>query len=87
MRIRNRPLVALGMVLAIRGCAVPYQSNARLLKYELVGEQTTMDPATGETIVTSTWKYEDGYTTTTQERLPRGNEQRRAERPPPRVVD
>ena len=68
------------------------QSNARLLKYNLIKDETTIDPVTGETVMTSTWEYEGGghYTTTTTKRLPKGNEQRRNERPPrpdPVVVD
>jgi len=78
-------LAGLAMALCLRGCAPLVQSNARLLEYKLIKDETTIDPVTGETVMTSTWLYEGGggYTTTTTKRLPRGNEQRRNERPPP----
>lgn len=74
------------------GCIVdPWgQSNARLLDYTLTGEETRIDPATGDKIIVSYWEYEDGVTTTTTKRIPRGNEERQWDRPPrpqPRVVD
>jgi len=78
-------LAGLTMALCLRGCAPLVQSNARLLEYKLIKDETTIDPLTGETVMTSTWQYEGGgnYTTTTTKRIPRGNEQRRGERPPP----
>ena len=90
MKIGNRPLVALAMVLAIRGCAVPYQSNARLLDYQLTSEETIIDPNSGDKVIISNWKYEDGVTATTRKVIPRGTEQRRFDRPPPpapRAID
>jgi hypothetical protein len=78
----------LAMVMTQGGCIDPRgQSNARLRAYTLIGEETVIDPATGDTLVTSHWEYDDGYRTTTKRRIPRGNEDRRLERPPPRVAD
>jgi len=80
------------VALALHGCAPVAESNARLLEYHLVKDETTIDPVTGETVLTSTWEYEGGggYRVTTTKRLPRGTEQRRGERAPrpePIVVD
>ena len=90
--VMTTALAGLTTALCLRGCAPLVQSNARLLKYHLVKDETTIDPQTGETVLTSTWEYEGGggYTTTTTKRLPRGTEQRRGERAPrpaPIVVD
>jgi len=80
---------AVGLILAmvvLQACTdYRGQSNARLLKYKLIKDETTIDPVTGETVMTSTWEYEGGggYTTTTTKRIPKGNEQRRYDRPPP----
>ena len=87
--LMNTALAGLTMILCLRGCVV-VESNARLLEYKLLKDETTIDPQTGETVMTSTWLYESGWTQTTTKRIPRGNEQRRGERPPrpaPIVVD
>ncbi|WP_395016710.1 hypothetical protein [Dongia sp.] len=83
---------AIGLIMAMvttqGGCIDPRgQSNARLRDYSLIGEEKAIDPETGDTVVTSHWEYEDGVTTTTKRRIPRGHEDRRWDRPPPRVVD
>lgn len=83
---------AIGLILVMLatqgGCIDPRgQSSARLRAYTLVGEERVIDPATGETVVTSVWEYDDGYRTTTKRRIPRGSEDRRLERPPPRIAD
>jgi hypothetical protein len=83
-RLMATALAGLAMALCLRGCAPLVQSNARLLKYHLVKDETTIDPQTGDTIMTSTWQYEGGggYTTTTTKRFPRGARQNDWERPP-----
>ena len=85
-------LAGLTVAVCVRGCAPLVQSNARLLEYKLIKDETTIDPVTGETVMTSTWEYEGGggYTTTTTKRFPRGARQSdwdRPARPAPVVVD
>ncbi len=88
-----KPIGLILAMIALQGATCdPRQSNAGLLKYKLVKDETTIDPVTGETVMTSTWEYEGGggYRTTTTKRLPKGNEQRQWDRPPrpdPIVVD
>ena len=83
-----RSLFGLTMVSAMAaiacGCVVanPEISHAQMIRYHHVSKRTAIDPKTGETIITSTWQYDDGYTTTTTKRIPRGNEDRRGERAP-----
>ena len=81
----------LALLATLGGCADPRgQSNARLVGYTLTGEERSIDPATGETVITSHWEYADGVKTTTTKRIPRGTEERQWDRPPrpePRVVD
>ena len=78
-------LAGLTTALCLRGCAPLEQSNARLLQYHLVKDEKTIDPQTGDTIMTSTWQYEGGggYTTTTTKRFPRGARQSDWDRPAP----
>jgi hypothetical protein len=48
--------------------------------YQKTGEERTVDPVSGDTLITTHWEYEDGVTTSTQDRIPHGsNEQRRTE--------
>jgi hypothetical protein len=81
----------LAMTVLLHGCADPRgQSNAQLWDYEEVGQERTIDPVTGDVIITSFWRYEDGVTTTTKKRIPKGNEERQYDRPPappPRAFD
>jgi hypothetical protein len=84
-----------GLVAAMiltQACVDPRtQSNARIVSYERTGEERAIDPATGETVITSHWEYDDGYKTTTKRRIPRGTEERQQDRerdrPPIRVSD
>jgi hypothetical protein len=55
------------------------------MTYRLIGDDTVIDPATGETVVTSHWQYENGETTTTTRRYPRGTEWRRRDEPKERT--
>jgi hypothetical protein len=85
-------LAGLTVAFCLRGCAPLVQSNARLLEYHLLKDERTIDPQSGDTIMTSTWQYEGGggYTTTTTKRIPRGARQSDWDRPPrpaPVVVD
>ena len=71
--------------LALAACEVPPPPpGMRLMDYKLLGDDVVVDPATGETVVTSHWQYENGETTTTTKRYPRGNEWRRRDSPPDR---
>lgn len=73
------------LVLLAPGCAV-----VKTIDYEKTGETRAVDPITGETVVTAYWRYADGVQTTTFLRIPKGNEQRRNDRPlppSPREVD
>jgi hypothetical protein len=73
-------------LLAVIAAACLLSGCFHVFSYEKTGEETTVDPATGDTLITTHWEYEDGATTTTHDRIPHdGNEQRRAQ-PPTRSV-
>lgn len=79
--------VAIAMALGLMAAACVQPGHS--MSYDLTGTTREIDPATGETVITYYWRYGDGATTATFERLPKGNEQRRREpKPPPaRIVD
>jgi hypothetical protein len=81
MSIGRRSLLAqfaaASLALGLRGCILPpigYQPGARM---------TEVDPATGDTVITQYWVYDDGVSAVTFKRIPRGNTDRRREAPPP----
>ncbi|HVY98215.1 MAG TPA: hypothetical protein VHA35_01855 [Dongiaceae bacterium] len=59
---------------AAAGCApVPRESNAQIIRYHQDGDPViTIDPKTGMRVRTTRWRYDDGYTTETVERIPIG---------------
>jgi hypothetical protein len=65
-------------VLLAPGCAV-----VKTISYEKTGETREVDAITGETVVTAYWRYSDGVQAMTFLRIPKGNEQRRNDRPLP----
>ena len=68
---------AVSVALGLRGC-LPF-----MIGYTKGSRETEIDPATGDTIVTQHWIYDDGGHTVTFARIPRGNTDRRREPPPP----
>jgi hypothetical protein len=78
------------MLLAGAGLLAPGCAVVKTIGYEKTGETRKIDAITGETVVTAFWRYADGVETVTLLRIPKGNEQRRNDRPlppSPREVD
>ncbi|HVM82321.1 MAG TPA: hypothetical protein VMW18_00425 [Candidatus Binatia bacterium] len=74
--------LCLGLAVLLGACEMPPPPGGmRLMSYKLISDEAVVDPATGETIVTSHWQYENGETTTTSKRYPRGTEWRRNDHP------
>ena len=71
----------LAAFLSLHGCL----AFGTALDYNLVGEETTIDPVTGDVTRTFHWEYTDGYETTTTDTIRKGedHENRRADRPTP----
>jgi hypothetical protein len=84
MRFRAQcGLAALAAILLLSssGCADPRAyDQSREVKSKLVKTETVTDPVTGDVTILSTWKYDNGYTTVTQDRFDKDTppEQRRA---------
>jgi hypothetical protein len=70
--------IALSLALSFYGC-----TGVRTSEYRQTGQTVEVEPGTGDTLITSYWQYDDGHTTATYKRIPRGNTDRRNERPPP----
>jgi len=77
MRLSGNALAALALALMVGGCAAAKPG------YQLLNETSEIDPATGDTILTSYWTLAGGTTAVTSKRIKRGNEQRRTDHPLP----
>jgi len=69
--------LALMAPLALAGCQKPpigYRENGRLVE---------TDAATGDTVITQYWMYDNGASAVTFKRIPKGSSDRRGEPPPP----
>jgi hypothetical protein len=77
----GKAFLVLGLVLALGACEGGREAN-----YRPNGRTVEIDPATGDTIITQFWKYDNGATAVTFKRIPRGNSDRRNEAPVPEPV-
>ena len=84
MRKLCRLILFLAVAVGLSGCLFLAEEH-----YKLVRTSKHIDPGTGDTVVTSVWRYDDGYETTTKDVYPptAANEQRRnAHNPPGRLT-
>jgi hypothetical protein len=84
-------MLALTCTLVLSACAAPPPPSSAYTVYaHLVGKpEITIDPATGDRIRTTNWEFDDGYKTTSVERIQVGGDnefRRNLPEPRPRVV-
>lgn len=78
----GKALTLLAFALLMRSC-VPFQTTTvHTIGYKLLSDDRSIDPETGNTILTSRWIYDDGVTTETTKILPKGTEERQFDKPP-----
>ena len=70
--------LVLALILALGAC-----SAVKQIGYQKNGQTVETDYATGDTIITQYWKYDDGAQGVTFKRIPRGNRDMRGEPPAP----
>jgi hypothetical protein len=76
-----RAAYAAVLLLTLSGCVDPRTYNRGVeINSHLVKTETVTDPVTGDVKILSTWKYDNGYTTVTEDRFDKDTppEQRRA---------
>jgi hypothetical protein len=65
---------------AVSGCF------ASVVPYDLVKQETVVDPVTGDVTRIFHWRYDDGYETTTTDTIPKGGDvERRRNEPRPQT--
>ena len=81
--VRGRLAVLLCIACCTAGCAAKPAGGGAAIPYHLVDLTTTTDPKTGKLVRVAVWNFDDGYTETTTDEVPAGNDgQRRTEHLP-----
>ena len=83
MRAMGALVLAATVLMTVSGC------GPRVREYWPTGRLVETDPATGDTVITQFWRFDNGETTVTFKRIPRGNTDTRRDAPPPaaRIAD
>jgi hypothetical protein len=76
--------LSFALAASLSGCSVFFPLGYEL-GWQETGRETVVDPATGDTVRTFHWRYDDGHVTTTTDVIPRGQntDRRQTVRPTP----
>ncbi len=79
----RRRLKGLALILALIAPLVLAACQKPPIGYRQNGRLVETDPATGDTVITQYWMYDNGASAVTFKRIPKGNTDGRGEPPPP----